>query len=221
MPKNKIESDQEVSGKLFGYARVSTEDQNLDMQIQALEKAGCEKIFSEKRSTSRGRRPAFERMLKTLRKGDTVVIWKIDRLFRSLSDMLKLHEEFEKRGIGLHCIQDQLDTSTPMGKFFFHLLSAVAELERNLISQRTKAGIAARRARGERVGGRSKIKPENYEKIKADILNVDQEMKVTAKKWKVTVSTLNNHFPGVRTAALAKAGIRTPPKPKRKPGEMK
>ena len=139
----------------IGYARVSTSDQTLDPQLDALRAAGCEILFQEKISGKTADRPELQKMRTQLRTGDTVIVWKLDRLGRSLRDLVALVSEFQERGVHFQSIQDQIDTSTPMGKFTFHLFAALAEFERDIISERTKAGLAAARARG-RKGGRPK-----------------------------------------------------------------
>ncbi len=139
----------------FGYARVSTKEQKLSLQIDALVDAGCERVFKEKESGTKSERPALMEMLNQLRKGDMVVVWKLDRLGRSLKDLINLVSKFEERGVGFQSLQDNIDTTTPSGKLVFHLFAALAEFERDIISERTKAGLTAARARG-RKGGRPK-----------------------------------------------------------------
>ena len=139
----------------LGYARVSTESQNLDLQIDALVQNGCEEIFQEKISGAKKERPELKRLLEYVRKGDVIVIWKLDRLGRSLVDLVKTVNLLREKQVGLISIQDHLDTVTPGGKLIFHIMAALAEFERDMISERTKAGLKAARARG-RKGGRPK-----------------------------------------------------------------
>lgn len=139
----------------IGYARVSTKDQNLDLQKDALQKAGCEMIFEEKMSGKTADRCQLVEMIGQLRQGDIVIIWKLDRLGRSLRDLVKLVSDIQAKGAGLKSLNDSIDTTTPQGKLTFHLFAALAEFERDIISERTKAGLAAARARG-RKGGRPK-----------------------------------------------------------------
>ena len=139
----------------IGYARVSTEDQSLQLQIDALRKAGCEQIFQEKVSGKNADRQELKNLRAQLRNGDTVIVWKLDRLGRSLRNLMELVSEFQDKGVHFQSLQDQINTSTPMGKCTFHLFAALAEFERDIISERTKAGLAATRARG-RKGGRPK-----------------------------------------------------------------
>lgn len=138
---------------IFGYARVSTEDQSLNSQLDAFEKYGVDEVFSEKMTGTRKDRPQLERMLDKLRKGDKVVVFKLDRISRSTKHLIELAELFEAKGVEFVSIQDSIDTSTAMGRFFFRTMASIAELERDIIKDRTKAGLEAARARG-RVGGR-------------------------------------------------------------------
>lgn len=139
----------------IGYARVSTKDQNLSLQKDALQKEGCELFFEEKASGAKSDRPELRRMIDQLRKGDIVIIWKLDRLGRSLRDLVNLVTEIQDKGTGLKSLNDSIDTTTPQGKLTFHLFAALAEFERDIISERTKAGLESARARG-RKGGRPK-----------------------------------------------------------------
>lgn len=149
-----------------GYARVSTDDQNLDMQLDALRDAGCERVFQEHASGKNTERPELQRMLDVLREGDTVVVYKLDRISRSVQDLEALAAAFEDMGVGFVSVVDQIDTSTAMGRFFFHVMGAVAELERDIIVERTNAGLAAARARG-RVGGRKPMDPKKVKQMLA------------------------------------------------------
>lgn len=138
---------------LIGYGRVSTEDQNLGAQTDALTAAGCEQLFTDKASGKLARRPELDKALAYLRSGDTLVITKLDRLGRSLKNLIELSETLRERGIGLRVLHQGIDTSTPAGRMFFNVIGAIAEFERDLISERTTEGLAAARARG-RKGGR-------------------------------------------------------------------
>lgn len=140
---------------LIGYARVSTDDQNLDLQKDALTRAGCERILEDYQSGSKAERPGLQAALDYAREGDTLVIWRLDRLSRSLKDLIEMVTQLESRGIGLKSLQESLDTSSSSGKLLFHIFGALAEFERNLIRERTQAGLQAARARG-RMGGRPK-----------------------------------------------------------------
>lgn len=158
----------------IGYARVSTQDQNLELQIDALQKAECEKIFNEKASGASKERPELARLLDQLRKGDTVVIWRLDRLGRSLKHLIDLVTEFEKLEVRLISISDAIDTSTPSGRLVFNIFGSLAQFERELIKERTNAGLAAARARG-RLGGRKKglTKQAEHKAIVAEKLYKD------------------------------------------------
>ncbi|MDP4086033.1 MAG: recombinase family protein [Bacillota bacterium] len=148
---------------IFGYARVSTQEQNLEMQLDALNKYGCERIFREKMTGTKKERPQLEEMMKLLRKGDKIVIYKLDRIGRSTKHLIELSETLEKMGVELVSIVDNLDTSTAMGRFYFRVMASLAELERDIISERTKDGLSSARARG-RKGGRPKV-PEKKLKL--------------------------------------------------------
>lgn len=137
----------------IGYARVSTEDQHLDLQLKALKDAGCEQIFSDKASGKSDARPGLEEALSHLRAGDTLVVWKLDRFARSTAMLARTLIELNTRGVAFVSLTDQIDTATPAGRFYFHILSAVAELEADLNRERTTAGLQAARAKG-KVGGR-------------------------------------------------------------------
>ena len=139
----------------IGYARVSTKDQNLNLQLDDLERAGCEKIFQEKITGATKERPQLQKMIEQVREGDVIFIWKLDRLGRSLKDLITLVNEIKEKGAGLKSLNDPIDTTTPQGKLTFHLFAALSEFERDIIRERTFAGLASARARG-RVGGRPK-----------------------------------------------------------------
>ena len=139
----------------IGYARVSTQEQNLDLQQDALKEAGCKKIIIDEASGSIADRPGLTKLKDTLREGDTLVVWRLDRLGRSLKHLIEFIYYLESKGIGFKSLQEAIDTTTPTGKLVFHIFGALAEFERNLIKERSRAGIAAARARG-RFGGRPK-----------------------------------------------------------------
>src|SRR5919202_3150912 len=140
---------------LIGYARVSTDDQNLDLQRDALEKAGCELIFDDMVSGTKACRPGLEQALSHLRRGDTLVVWRLDRLGRSLRHLIDTVTELQDKGIEFKSLQESIDTSTSGGKLVFHIFGALAEFERKIIRERTQAGLQAARARG-KAGGRPK-----------------------------------------------------------------
>ena len=134
---------------IIGYARVSTTEQNLDLQREALKPAGCEKIIEETASGGKVQRPGLERVHDALRSGDVLAVWRLDRLGRSLKHLIELMGALEKKGIGFHSVTESADTTTPGGKLVFHIFGALAEFERNLIRERTYAGLVAVSAHGE------------------------------------------------------------------------
>lgn len=154
-------------GFLIGYARVSTEDQDLTLQLDALTKAGVNpsRVYKEKASGADDERPAFIAMFRALRPGDTLVVWKLDRLGRRLGRLIQTIDKIKERGAHLRVLTESIDTTTPTGVLMFHIIGAFAEFERNMGIERTKAGLAAARARG-RVGGRRRqITPEMVEEL--------------------------------------------------------
>ncbi|WP_034256477.1 recombinase family protein [Adhaeribacter aquaticus] len=151
----------------IGYARVSTQDQKLELQIDALSKNGCEQIYQEKKSGKNKERPELEKLLGQLREGDTVVVWKLDRLGRSLRDLIDLVADFKSRGVDFVSLQDGINTATSTGRFTFNIFASLAEFEREIIKERTKAGLVAAKARG-RAGGRpAGLSPAAMEKAKS------------------------------------------------------
>ena len=144
----------------IGYARVSTLDQNLTLQIDALQKAGCEKIYQEKISGSKIDRPELQKLLEHVRPGDAVVIWKLDRLGRSLQHLIELVGEMEKREVGLISLSDPVDTTTAQGRLVFRIFACLAEFERELIRERTMAGVVAAKVKGVTLGRPSGLSEE-------------------------------------------------------------
>lgn len=144
---------------LIGYARVSREDQNLELQLQALKKAGCDRIFSDKKSGVQASRKGLEEALSHLRPGDTLIVWKLDRLGRTVKQLVDLVSELESKGINFKSVTDGIDTTNSAGRFFFHIMASLAQMERELIAERTKAGLAAAKKLG-RNGGRRRLMTE-------------------------------------------------------------
>jgi DNA invertase Pin-like site-specific DNA recombinase len=140
---------------LIGYARVSTPDQNLDLQTDALKSANCEQLFTDIASGAKAERTGLEQAIKSCRKGDTLVVWKLDRLGRSLPHLVETVSLLIEQGIGFKSLQENIDTTTSGGKLIFHIFASLAEFERDIIRERTNAGLSAARARG-RLGGRPK-----------------------------------------------------------------
>mgnify|MGYP001179302743 CR=1 FL=1 len=172
---------------LVGYARVSSRtDQKLDLQIDALKEAGCEKIFTDKISGAKADRPGLKQAMDFVRAGDTLVVWKLDRLGRSLKHLIETVNTLNDRGVGFKSIQEGMDTSTSGGKLIFHVFGALAEFERELIRERTQAGLKAARARG-RLGGRPKAMDEATLKM-ASTLMKDKTMSIKEICAKIGVS---------------------------------
>ena len=179
---------------LIGYARVSAGDQNLDLQKNALVRAECEQIFEDPASGKNARRPGLRRAIRRLKPGDSLVVWKLDRLGRSVRDLITLVSELQDRGIHFRSLTDSIDTSTPAGRFFFHVMSALAEMERELIVERTRAGLAAAREQG-RVGGRRRVMTtEVVERCRRMLENGATRQQV-ADVIGVGVKTIYKYFP--------------------------
>jgi DNA invertase Pin-like site-specific DNA recombinase len=141
---------------LIGYARVSTDDQNLDLQRDALRLAGCVKVYEDRISSAKAARPGLTMALEVARAGDVLTVWRLDRLGRSLQDLILLGRRLDEMGVGLMSVQEKIDTSSSGGRLVFHMFGALAEFERNLVRERTQAGLNAARAQG-RKGGRPKV----------------------------------------------------------------
>ena len=162
---------------LIGYARVSTQDQNLDLQQDALASAGCEKIFIDHVSGAQAERVGLDQALEYMRPGDTLVVWKLDRLGRSLRHLVETIQLMVSKDIGFKSLQENIDTTTSGGKLVFHLFAALAEFERAIIRDRTHAGLAAARARG-RKGGRPTVMNEQLKQA-AELLRADRSRSIT------------------------------------------
>lgn len=174
----------------IGYARVSTSDQSLDLQIDALKQAKCAKIFRDDGiSAIAKKRPGFEKALGSLQSGDTLVLWKMDRAFRSLRHALDVLEQFETRGIDFLVLTEGIDTTTPMGRCFFQIRNAFSELERSLISERTKAGMDAARKRGKAIGRPARLTPCQIRNAKRR-KSAGEDMAVIAAQNGVSARTL-------------------------------
>ncbi|WP_319001692.1 recombinase family protein [Burkholderia seminalis] len=151
----------------IGYARVSTDEQNLDLQWNALQAYGCDDVVTDRGiSGARFDRPGLQTVLARLESGDTLVVWRLDRLGRSLSELVKLMAELRERGIQFASLQEAIDTGSPAGMFMFHMIAALAEFERSLISERTRAGLAAARRRGSRLGRPAALNDEQLEQAR-------------------------------------------------------
>ena len=176
--------------KRIGYARVSTDDQNLDLQRDALTKAGCEVIYEETASGKSSQRIELEHCRKALRSGDTLVVWRLDRLGRSSPDLVNIIGDLEREGITFESLSEKIDTGSASGKLQFHVFAALAEFERNLIRERTLAGLTAARARG-RVGGRKpKLSEKQIREIKTLLSDPAAQVKDIAERYGVSRTTL-------------------------------
>ena len=179
---------------LIGYARVSTEDQKLRLQRDALEEAGCEKIFREKVSGAAKRLPERERLLAFVRKGDVVVVWKLDRLGRSLRDLVQVITALKEKGVGFRSLRESINTTTASGKLTFHIFAALAEFERDLIRERTQAGLAAARARGKRMGRPPALDKKQVKMARAMLEDPEITAKQVAVQLGVHRSTLYRYL---------------------------
>jgi len=189
-----------MSNKSYSYGRVSTQDQELSLQLDALEKCGCEKIFTEKASGAQRERPQLQAALDYLRPGDTLVVWKLDRLARSLRQLIDTIERLDAKGIGFRSLTEAIDTTTPGGKLVFHMFGALAEFERSIIRERTNAGLASARARG-RLGGRPPAwNTDDITAAKALLRDPNITVEQAAKRLGVAPATLYRHIPGGRSA---------------------
>ena len=183
-----------VTRMMIGYARVSTQDQNLDLQTEALTRAGCEKIYEDKISGVRVERPGLTRALEMLREGDTLVVWKLDRLGRSVKQLVDMVGELHKQGIQFKSLTDAIDTGTPAGRFFFHVMASLAEMERELIIERTRAGLDAAKQLGRKGGGKPKMTSSKIESAKK-LLASGIPPRDVAKDLGVSVPTLYRWLP--------------------------
>jgi DNA invertase Pin-like site-specific DNA recombinase len=177
--------------KRIGYARVSTDDQMLDLQLDALTRSGCDPVYKETASGGKSAlRPELAQCLKALRAGDVLVVWRLDRLGRSLSDLVRIVSELEQRGIGFESLTEKIDTTSAAGKLTFHVFAALAEFERNIIRERTKAGLDAARARGRMGGRKPALSDKQVREIKALMADPQIQVSDVAKKYGVSRTTL-------------------------------
>jgi DNA invertase Pin-like site-specific DNA recombinase len=179
---------------LIGYARVSTQDQNLDLQLTALRAAGCEKIFEDKLSGHRAERPGLERALEHVRSGDSLVVWKLDRLGRSVRHLVDQVGQLREQGVEFRSLTDSIDTGTPSGRFFFHVMASLAEMERELLVERTRAGLEAARQLG-RKGGRKRQMTESKIKSARKLLAEGVPPREVAENLGVSIPTLYRWIP--------------------------
>lgn len=173
-----------------GYARVSTAEQNLDMQIEALKKAGCEKIFTDRVSGAKSARLGLDQAIDFVRDGDILVVWKLDRLGRSLTHLIDTVNQLENKGIGFQSLTEAIDTTTAGGKLVFHIFGALAEFERELIRERTKTGLMSAKAKG-RVGGRpNKLTPQQVKMVKDMMASGNYKVNDICEQFGISRSTL-------------------------------
>ena len=179
----------------IGYARISTADQNLDLQSDALKAAGCEKIFKEIASGAKDERQELAQAVEFARAGDVLTVWKLDRLGRSLKHLIETVNELHAKGVGFASLQENIDTTTTSGKLIFHIFGALAEFEREIIRERTNAGLKAARARG-RTGGRpKKLTPEKIEIAKAMMSDPKINIKTICRTLDISPKTLYRYAP--------------------------
>jgi DNA invertase Pin-like site-specific DNA recombinase len=186
---------------LVGYARVSTQDQETFLQTDALKAAGCERIYEEKASGAQRDRPQLMAALGMMRAGDTLVCYRMDRVARSLKQLIETVEDLEARGIGFKSLNEQIDTTSAGGKLVFHIFAALSEFEKSLIKSRTMAGLESARARG-RIGGRPKLINDDKLKVAKTLLaNSDMTVTDIAKQIEVSPATLYRYLPAARAEA--------------------
>jgi DNA invertase Pin-like site-specific DNA recombinase len=184
----------------IGYARVSTRDQNLALQRDALRAAGCDRIYEDTISGTRAKRPGLAKALDQLRDGDTLVVWKLDRLGRSVKDLLDFAGGLKDQGIGFVSLTDSIDTTTASGRFFFNVMASLAQMERELMIERTQAGLQAAREQG-RIGGRKRIMTDAKIRSARKLLSQGTPPKEVAASLGVSVPTLYRWVPATNTAA--------------------
>ncbi|MDP3416118.1 recombinase family protein [Falsiroseomonas sp.] len=190
---------------LLGYARVSTDGQDHALQLDALNRAGCERVFIETAPGARADRPELARLLEQARAGDTIVCWRLDRLGRSLKHLLDLSEQLQVRGIGLKSLTEAIDTTTPAGRLMFSVLGALSAMEREVLQERTRAGLAAAAARGRRGGRPPSMDDAKVRAARAMLASGTMTAGEVAMQIGVSPSTLYRHVPGGRAAAAEAA----------------
>jgi DNA invertase Pin-like site-specific DNA recombinase len=190
-------------GKRIGYARVSTDDQNLDLQRDALALAGCSSIYEEIISGKSTERPELRHCLKALRSGDTLVVWRLDRLGRSLPDLVGIVSRLEQEEVGFESINERIETTSAAGKLIFHVFAALAEFERNLIRERTRAGLLAARARGRKGGRKPVLDARQLREIRALLSEPEIHAADVARRYGVSRTTLYRYIGSLKSARFA------------------
>jgi DNA invertase Pin-like site-specific DNA recombinase len=178
----------------IGYARVSTDEQSLDLQLDALKKAGCKRIFADKASATKADRPGLADALSHLRSGDVLVIWKLDRLGRTVKGLVDFVADLQGRGVQFRSLTDGIDTTTPAGRFFFHVMASLAQMERELLAERTRAGVAAARRRGRMGGRKRRMTPGKVESARK-LLKDGMSPRDVAENLGVSIPTLYRWVP--------------------------
>lgn len=197
---------------LVGYARVSTLEQDTSLQLDALRADGCEKLFEEKASGAQRDRPQLQAALDYMRAGDTLVVWKLDRLARSMRQLIETVEDLHSREIGFRSLTEAIDTTTAGGKLIFHIFGALAEFERAVIRERTQAGLRAARAKG-RIGGRpSALSEQKRLMAKAMLRDPDITVGEIARQLEISPATLYRHIPGGRSNLTDDESLNPPTK---------
>ncbi|MFD4858947.1 recombinase family protein [Streptomyces atratus] len=200
-----------ASGVLLGYARVSTKGQNLDRQITLLEGAGCARIFTDKKSGKNAERPELWAALDYARPGDTIVVPSLDRLGRSIQDLIAIVAGLRKRGIGFQSLHESLDTTTPGGRLIFHVFAALAEFIRELIVQGTVEGMAEARARGERIGRPPAMTAEQILHARSMLANPEASVTSIAKLLGISRTTLYKYVPELKAGGRPAVGVQVAP----------
>ncbi|MBP0633347.1 recombinase family protein [Cupriavidus sp. AcVe19-1a] len=185
-------------GTRIGYARVSPDDQKLDLQKDALTQAGCSDIYEEKFSGKSTERPVLDYCRRALSAGDTLVVWRLDRLGRSLPDLVRIVSELELAGIGFESITERIETGNASGRLVFHVFTALAEFERNIIRERTRAGLAAARARGRKGGRKPALSDRQVREIKALLRDRNLQVADVAKRYGVSRATIYKYMGTVK-----------------------
>ena len=191
----------------YGYARESTQDQNLNLQLDALKKAGCTTIYKEKISETSKERPELNKLLEKLKKGDSIVVWKLDRLGGSIRDLVKLINDFNSKGISFFSLQDNISTDSSHGRFLFHIFASLAEFDRELIRERTKVGLKSARARGKNGGRPRGLTEESYKTaVAAYQLYQNKELSIAdiLKKVRISQGTLYKYVSYIGNEKAAK-----------------
>lgn len=187
----------------LGYARVSTFDQHLDQQITALTEAGCDRLFTEKATGTRSDRPELNRLLEYAREGDVLVVWRLDRLGRSLKHLIAVVGELEERGVGFRSLTENIDTTSATGRLVFHIFSALAQFEAELVSDRTRAGLAAARARGAKPGRKPALSPDQVAVVRQMHATGGHTVEAIAKVVGVSRATVYRALPSTDLPAVA------------------